>query len=242
MITDEDLADAALHVMEPEQRFRFVEQLARKRLETERDENGGAFYDNHDYMSIVLPAAQTWGIAELNEYTLPSRANDSCIWICANFRSDATRISNRILFEQLSRPARDPNTVALSLKTKEILRFHLQQVRTIIDSEPIDDSKKQELFDAIAKLEREIDKSRTRIASVIEVAGKVFSGEIKAFEAMQLVVTIVYEAIAAEKKQPQLPAPTEQKQLEGPKATAPKSELVVKRPKPKRDCDDEIPF
>lgn len=40
MIREEDFAESALAGMEPEQRFRFIEQLAAKRLIKERDFDG----------------------------------------------------------------------------------------------------------------------------------------------------------------------------------------------------------
>jgi hypothetical protein len=146
MINEEDLAGAVLAGMEPDQRFRFIEQLAAKRLVSERDINGEHIYDDYDYMSSVLEAARLCRISELLEWDMPRRNGDDWQWACRNFRADAARVSQRILFEHASRPVKDPNTVALDAATKERLRFHLGQVRGIIDNDPMPDWKKKAMF------------------------------------------------------------------------------------------------
>src|SRR4029077_3479873 len=156
MITEEDLAGAALAGMEPELQFRFIEQIAVKLLITERDDNGNQIYDDFDYMSVVLEAAHVFNVVDLLEWQMPRRTgSDDWTWQCRDFRAEATRISQRILFQHASRPEKDPNTVALDGATKQRLRFHLEQVRGIIDKEALPDWKKQDLYDAVAELERE---------------------------------------------------------------------------------------
>src|SRR5262249_8531279 len=73
MITEEDLAGAALASMEPELRFRFIEQIAAKRLINERDHQKNQIYDDFDYMSSVREAAHVFNIEELQHWQMPRR-------------------------------------------------------------------------------------------------------------------------------------------------------------------------
>ena len=242
MITEEDLAGAALAGMEPELQFRFIEQIAVKRLISERDDNGNQIYDDFDYMSVVLEAAHVFNIVDLLEWQMPRRTgSDDWTWQCRDFRAEATRISQRILFQHASRPEKDPNTVALDGATKQRLRFHLEQVRGIIDKEALPDWKKQDLYDAVAELEREIDKARTRLTAVLDVVGKAMDGSETFIDALRKVVTIVQDAKASERQKPKLLAPVEPKRIEPPK---PKKPAVAKPKKNGFDkpIDDEIPF
>lgn len=243
MINEEDLAGAVLAGMEPDQRFRFIEQLAAKRLVSERDINGEHIYDDYDYMSSVLEAARLCRISELLEWDMPRRNGDDWQWACRNFRADATRVSQRILFEHASRPVKDPNTVALDAATKERLRFHLGQVRGIIDNDPMPDWKKKDLYDSISELEREIDKARTRIAAVIDVLSKTWDGDMRAADALRQIVIIIQSAKSDENETAMLAAPQKPKQIEGPKnLAAPRRKSVERKSGVDKPLDDEIPF
>jgi len=243
MINEEDLAGAALAGKEPKQQFRFIEQLAAKRLEGARDSNGEQLFDDYDYMSSVLEAARVFGIAELSKWKMPDRSGVDWRMDCRNFRAEATRVSQRILFEYATRPERDPNTVALDAATKERLRFHLNQVRGIIDTSAIPEWKKGELYEAISDLEREIDKARTRIAAVIDVLGKAWEGDVEVADALRQVVLIIQDAKEAEKVTAALGAPVEPKKLEAPR---PRTLAAPKAKEHKKTLDqaldDEIPF
>lgn len=232
MITEEDLTEGELAGMEPERRFRFIEQLVAKRLVGERDFNGDQIYDDYDYMSSVLEAARVFGISELLEWEMPHRSGDDWPWRCRNFRAEATRISQRILFEYASRPATDPNTVALNAATKERLRFHLGQMRGIIDREAIPAWKKQDIYEAIAELESEIDKTRTRLAAVLDVVGRAIDGNETVMDAVRKIITIVQEAKAKESSK--LTATDEPKRIAPPAASS--SEEFTQA------YDDESPF
>ena len=244
MINEEDLAGAVLASMQPDQRFRFIEQLAAKRLVSERDMNGDQIYDDYDYMSSVIEAARLCGISELLAWDMPRRSGDDWQWACRNFRADATRVSQRILFQYASTPLTDPNTVALNAATKERLRFHLAQVRGIIDKDAMPDWKKQGLYDAIADLEREIDQARTRLAAVINVLGKAWDSGVRTVaDAAQQIAVILQDAKSAENKTATLPAPIEPKQLEGPKGLGTsKRAPIAERTTFDTALDDEIPF
>jgi hypothetical protein len=197
-------------------------------------------------MTSVLEAARLYDISELMEWNLPARCS---AWenTCRNFRADATRVSQRILFEIHSRPGRDPNTVTLDAATKERIRHHLNEVRSIVDKAELPDWKKEDLQTAITALEAEIDKSRTRIASILDVIGKMIESP-KIPEAIQKigkVITIIQDAEAAEKEKAKLAGPPVPKRIEDKSARP----IKDKRPPPsnqngsfEKDLDDEIPF
>jgi len=118
------------------------------------------------------------------------------------------------------------------------LRFHLAQVRGIIDEDPMPDWKKQNLYDAIAELEREIDKARTRIAAVIEVLGRAWDGNVRAVDALRQIVTMIQEAKATENETLRLGAPLEVKQIEARNTKA----LMGPKSRQDKSLNDEIPF
>jgi hypothetical protein len=198
MIDENDLEDAALASKEPQQRFRFIEQLAAKRLTSMRHNDDTMIYDDFDYMCAVLSAAKAFEIDELTPWQLPSRSEAGWSTTCRDFRAAATQVSMRILFEYASRPDRDPYSVALDPATKQKLRFFIEQLRSVVDAEPIADWKKQGLYDAIANLEAEIEKARTPFGALFDVVGKAFEGDIKVAEALQQIVVIFKDAKAVE--------------------------------------------
>lgn len=245
MIDEDDLAKAELAGKQPAQQFRYIERLALKRL-GERYPDDTPLFDDFDYMSAVLPAAQVFGISELaNEWSLPSRNGD---WqdICRNFRAQATMVSQRIMFEHASESKTDPYSVALDAIAKEKVRFHLNQLRDIIDSEPLPSWRKQDIFDAIFELEQEIEKARTPLSAIVGVATKLWDGDIKVREAVRRVLVVFEDAKADENETARLAA-TWQKAL----GRSPSKQL----PAPETDSfgaggssskdpafDDEIPF
>jgi hypothetical protein len=132
MVTEED---AAKHAGLPqEQRFYLTERLARERLANARKEagpNDWPEYDEFDYMIEIMAAAEAFGIGELGGWELPSKSDDNASAICRNFRGQATKVSQKLMFRYAGVSPRDPNTVALDAATKERLRFHLGQVREL---------------------------------------------------------------------------------------------------------------
>lgn len=243
MITEEDLANAGLTGKSPEQQFRYIEQCAAKHVTQDRYPNDEFIYDEHDYMSAVLAAAQVFEIDELKDWQLPSRGEANWAAVCSNFRSEATLVSQRILFRYAVKQQDDPNSVALEPALKERLRFHIGQVRGVIDEAQIQAWRKQELYDALANLEAEIDKARTHLSTVFEVVAKTWQGDIELPDALRQIITIIQDAKSKEKAAPALSASTEPKRIEGPKTKV----LGAAKSKGKnggfnKPLDDEIPF
>lgn len=245
MINEDDVAKH--YGLPPEQRFYLTERLARQRLADAREAAAGTTdwptFDEFDYMIEVLAAAEAFGIEDLVGWQLPEGGDDRSRDFCRRFRGEATKVSQRLMLKYAGVPSPDPNTVALDAATKEKLRFHLGQVRSIIDKDPMPTWKKQDLYDAITELEREIDKARTRIAAVVDVLGKAWDGEVRAMDAFRQIVTIIQDVKAAERKAAALAAPSEPKRIESPKPKA----LAAPKPEVKKNgfdksLDDEIPF
>ena len=253
MITEEDVAKHAW--LPPEQRFYKMERVARDKLAEARREAGQnewIAYDELDYMMEVLPAAEALGISELTDWNLPDPTDGNSDGYCRRFRLDATRVSHKLMIKYAGRGEQDPNTVALNAEAKKDVRYHLGEVRTAVERSNCPSWRKNELYEALSELEREIDKERTRLAAVLNVLGKAALGEVNVPDAVGRIVMIVQEAKDREEQKakllteamPQLPAANAkvgEKLPPQPKAAA---KAVEKRKGNGFDktIDDEIPF
>lgn len=192
-------------------------------------------WDDFDYMSHVQPAAEAFGIDELSDWKLPSRHDEYCLEACRNFRAEATRVSARMPYRYSTLPERDPNTVALDAETKRKLRFHLQQIHELIDEQDLPEWTKAELHEAVSALEKEFDKARTRLSTVLETLVNAWQGSESVGDALRKVVTIVQDAKKVEREKPAIAAPAPQKQLPAPKPKEIWGGID-------KSLDDEIPF
>ena len=118
-------------------------------------------------------------------------------------------------------------------ETKRKLKFHLQQIHELIDEQELPDWIKEELHSAVSTLEREFDKARTRLSTVLETLVNVWQGSESVGDALRKVVTIVQDAKRIEREKPAIAAPAPQKQLPAPKSKSGGFDEVI---------DDEIPF
>ncbi len=238
MLTPEDME--GLIGLNPEQKFYTIERIVSRRLFAARaaaGQNDYPEYDDFDYMVTVLAAAQECEIDELSGETIPSRSWENCAARCQDFRDNASRVSQRLMMRHAG--SYDPNTVAFDNKTKEKLRFHLSQLRAVIEKDTMPDWQKQEWYEAITELEAQIDKARTAVGAFIDVVGKGLSGSMPVAEAVDRLVAIVKEAKMVEAARGILSAPVARKQIEAPKQK--------QLPKPAKNgfdkaLDDEIPF
>jgi len=233
MINEQDVAEHAHHPAE--YRFHLIERLARQRLTKARIEagpNNWPEYEERDYMAAVLAAAEAFAITELLNWELPSHHDDEQARVsCQNFRAEATKVSQRLMLRYAGRP--DPGSVALGPKSKQIIRFHLNQVRdTIEDQSHLADWVKEDLLGALAKLEHEIDKPRTPLGAVLETMANVLKGDAPIVDGVRKIITIIVEAKTKEDERAVLTAPAQPKQIEGPKRAIGFNKKI----------DDEIPF
>lgn len=198
-------------------------------------------FGEYDYAVTVSAAAIEYGQTDLADFKLPWTSDENCDEICRMFRARAGRIAQQILFRHAGRV--DPHTVAFDNKTKEKLRFHLSQLRAVVEKDDMPDWQKQEWREAISELEAQIDKTRTALGAFLDVAGKGLTGSMPVAEAVDRLVAIVKEAKLVEAARAMLSAPVAPKQIQAPK------QKQLPSPKAKPDkygfdkaLDDEIPF
>lgn len=248
MITEEE---AAKHAWLPsEQRFYMVERALRMRLDQARQEadpDGNVFFDVNDYMIEVSAAAEAFGIDELANWEIPDPNDQYAFAVCRRFLAAATKVSQKLMYKYAGRD-QDPNTVLLSAEAKRSAREALGEVRVIVEESSLPSWRKQDLYDAIAELEREIDKERTRLAAVLDVLGKAVGGDVPVADALRRIFMIVQDAKERAKQRAQLLPEMAPKQLPASETKALPNVPLRKPPlKPKRvgfdkKIDDEIPF
>ncbi len=232
MITEADLDAINIASFEPDQRFRMIEQLAASRL-VERDEHGRSRFNNFDYMVSVLAAAQLYDIEELEDWHLPAWGDEQSESHARDFRAHANRVSQRLLFEYMAKPERDPNTVALNDAAKERIRFHIRQIREAIEAAAWDNDRKDAMLAALRALEAEVDRSRSRMLKIIELIAQARDGAEPILDGLQRIATIFWGAKAEESARGRLPSGDKPKSIEPPKKQL---------PKPKNEFDDDLPF
>lgn len=82
-------------------------------------------------MSVVLPAADVFGVQELAGHKLPDPSDSDYSCVFHRFRAEAQTVSNKIFMEYVRDGHRDPNTVALDPATKTEVRFYLDKIKEI---------------------------------------------------------------------------------------------------------------
>lgn len=234
MISEDDLHDLPT-LLQPEQKFRLVEQIAARRLATEFSDQGHALYSDYDYMCSVLGAAQAFEIEELTGWKIPDQRDEDASDYCRAFRGEATRVSQRLLFQHAAQTERDANTVAVNQPTKQRARFHIGHIRSLVDDDlDLTDAKKDRIYQAISRLELELDKSRTRMAVIVDLIAEACDGAEPILEKAQKLAAILSGAKAEEQQAPRLPKSTAPKQIED-KRQEPSDAFDQPR-------DNEIPF
>lgn len=230
-----------------DEKFCKVERyLQQKLIDSRRDaeERSGTQYGSvtpefgeYDYAVTVSAAAIEYGQSDLADFKLPWPNEESCEEVCRMFRARAGRMAQQLLFRYAGRD--DPNTVAFDHKTKDILRFHLGQLRAVIKKSTMPDWQKQEWFDAISELEVQIDKLRTPLVAFLDVIGKGLNGTVPIPEAIGKLWAIAKEAKALEKARALLVASGASKQIEAPR----QKQLPAPKAKPtKNGFNGETPF
>ena len=131
-------------------------------------------------------------------------------------------------------------SVRFDAATKQKIRHHLTQVRSIVDKLEIDQEKKDALYSRITALEQEVDRERTRLeaygALVIEVAG-VLGDAAEKLEPLRRWLDSIGKLIWGAQKEEEvrrLPSPGERKRIEPPSTGA-----LANGPD---GLEDEIPF
>lgn len=250
MITQEDIA--ALAGLGREQKFCFIEQLARKRLAEAREQAEQASgysnhyveprYSEHDYAVEVSAAALEFGIDELVNFELPWPTDETAEKTCRMYRAQATQVSQRLLF----RHGTKNTTVSLDASTKDKISHWLKQMREAVQVADVALEKKDRLFALIDELQTEVDRDRTPVHAAgelwVTLCTYMGEGAKKALEPTTPFIERICGALGLAKKvedgrPKKLPPPPEPKRIESPKGQADKKGNGFSK-----SLDDEIPF
>ncbi|MGR0184097.1 hypothetical protein [Azospirillum aestuarii] len=110
----------------------------------------------------------------------------------------------------------------------------LNQIRSYIESSPLDEKKKDAIYSKIAALQAEVDKSKTRLDAFLSVQLDITAAIGKGAESLEPVVKLldsvkkIFSRAKDENEQAALEKPQERRLIEGPKRD--------------QEVDDEIPF
>lgn len=242
IISDDDLLNLP---DDPELAFVEYEASLREKIFAEMRESHEQDYRNIrlDYINHVIAAAKAFDIKDLRDCDGP-QGNDQTFEYYEWLLSEVVQYTVQIRIKNSRRVKR--YSVALNSTVRQKIRHHLGKIKETVDGLDVPQSKKEALFDKIAKLEDEVNRDRTRfdavMALILETAGT--GGEAaKRLEPVRKFIDsitgLLKEAKEGEDKaSPRLEAPNERKRIEGP----PKK---IAAPDPKKqppDWDDEIPF
>lgn len=233
LITDDELLNLP---EDPTEAFLQFHQIVEARLDEQLAHTSSEAEDEalfRNYMTLVIAAADEYGIEGLKKWQLPDWAKSNSASY-RPFREAVHTFTTSFRFKRIRRLRK--YSVALDPAAKEKLRHLLQQMRKTVDKLDISVAKKDRLYRCINELQYEVDLERTSVqafgALVIEICDDI--GE--AAKRLHPVVEIVERIGAAlgyskrqEDEQASLPKPQETKRLSGPKQSA-------------ETNDDEIPF
>jgi hypothetical protein len=223
---------------DPERAFLILERHFRRECadrvaKAHQEENVHVYYV--DYIAQVLASITELGIAAEFDQRVPQIADvDYNTYL--NFSKDVEHY--RTMLEIRHGRRVQGYSVRFDAATKEKVRHHLKQLRSIFDKLEVDDRKREDLFDKLNELEQEVDRDRTGFdkfaALAIETAGVIGEAteKSKVLNVLDAIARVFWGAKTEDTKR--LPSPTSPKRIEPPRAPA---------PTPKRDdMNDEIPF
>jgi hypothetical protein len=183
-----------------------------------------------DYISKVIAAITELGLEAKFQTKIP-RINEVSFETYAEFGKDVQHYRTMLQIRQSRR--NKGYSVQFDSVTKQKIRHHIEQVRTIIEKLEVNQDKKEDLLKKLDVFAAEVDRDRTRYeawAAVLIQAAEVF-GEAaeKAEPARRWLDTIgrIIWGAKCDEETKQLAPPREVKRIEPPK---------------KSDMDDEIPF
>jgi hypothetical protein len=243
MITDEELAQLP---EDPELAFVEFERIMRAQLyeaeeEVSREQFGDADTYRLEYMNKVLAAAKEYGIEALVQWQVPS-ANGRIFEEYRQFVSDVDHFTTQIRIRHAPKNRR--NSVGLDGNTKRKIHHHIDQIRSAIDQAELPDTKRESLYEKLARFALEVDKARTGLEAGMAVYIAVCDGIGQGFKKLEPARRLV-DSIAGllgrakeveDSLRPILPPPAERKRLEPPR------DGLSAPPPTGIDLDDDIPF
>ena len=197
-------------------------------------------YATADYMNKTLAAAEALEITALAAFSVNTRDPDEHL---ENF-SDFLRAVDNVIIQMRIANARTRNAMSVGLSEAEKAKIHhfIEKIRAEIEGSTAPETKKEKLFDILAKLAQEVSKARTRYERFADLARSLagLSGDIEREGArpwwpwFEKIMGVIDDAKEAE---PQLPKPPEIKKIEPPRKELPKPNEGYGS-----NSDDELPF
>lgn len=164
MIAATLVPDDALEVPfdEPEDRFLYIAQIARKNLEEAVNGSASGAYAkvnwNAQYVHELSEISDALGIVGLPEYASDSTLNSDQV---ATFDVALARVLTRIRIRRVQ-PAKH-ETVQLSITTKATISAELERLKALVNDSNLSDSLKKSLHKKIEAVESELDKKRSAL-------------------------------------------------------------------------------
>ncbi|ANB34675.1 hypothetical protein M2324_003796 [Rhodovulum sulfidophilum] len=220
--------------------FLQLEKEFRNELEAaQEDQNSSWSYIAADYMNKTLAAAYALDVDALSGFSVNTRDNNEHF-------NDFLRAVDNVIIQMRIANSRSRNAMSVGLTEAQKTKIHhfIEKIRREVDSSSAPDSKKDKLYDILAKLAQEVSKARTRYERFADLARSLagLSADVEREGArpwwpwFEKIMGVLDDAKEAE---PSLPKPPEIKKIEPPRKELPKPDAGYGGG---RDLDDEIPF
>lgn len=221
--------------------FLQLEREFRQEMESaQEDRNSDWSYLTADYMNKTLAAAEALEIGALTAFSVNTRDTDEHR---ENF-NDFLRAVDNVIVQMRIANSRTRNAMSVGLSEAQKTKIHhlIEKIRAEVEASTAPESKKDKLFDILARLAQEVSKARTRYERFADLARSLagLSGDIEREGArpwwpwFEKIMGVINDAKEAE---PQLPKPPEIKKIEPPRKELPKPHEGNGG-----NLDDEIPF
>lgn len=238
MITDDDLENIP---DDPEYAFVVLEEKLRSRTADALDDPNGNAQQYHmlTYITKTLALKDGLDLSILSDWSVPARDAD-IFSAYSEFSQEVDRYTTLIRVRRARRIKK--YSIPLDGTAKAKLRHWLNQIKEFVDKLDVSEDRRQSLYNKISALDADINRNRTPIEAFASLWLGFCDKTGEGFEKLEPVrkwVDSIAELLGKlqgdeEKKNPQLPPPSHNKQIEPPKRQI----TNVK----KDDLDDEIPF
>lgn len=224
--------------------FLQLEKEFRAELEAAQEERNSAWtYITADYMNKTIAAANTLGVDALSEFSVNTREENEHNENVHDF----LRAVDNVIIQMRIANSRNRNAMSVGLTEAQKAKIHhfIERIRGEVEASSAPDTKKEKLFDILAKLAQEVSKARTRYERFADLARSLagLSADVEREGArpwwpwFEKIMGLLDDAKEAE---PKLPKPPEIKKIEPPRKELPKPDAGYGNEG--RNLDDEIPF
>jgi hypothetical protein len=205
-----------------------------------QSECGDIIRPMQDYMAFIKGLADEYNIPGLANWSPSSDTENSISAHYHEFRSDAIRAAMQSMVRGRSRTKQ--NTVKLDAAAKEKIRFHINQIREMVNASDLTEITKRSLHLRLSSLELEIDQARTRIEFISSLAMTMADYGFDCAKKVAQVTAIFSKARKTEQEEVALPVPEQRKQIEAPQEGESMRNGGIAGNKFGSDFDEEIPF